>query len=98
MFKYSSRCPGVEPGGDPQVYLRLAIAAAFFTGMSLLYRLSFALYTIITKRSDITGIDWAYVLAGAFLSMVDPWNGGLVRKYFLVLYISIFKTNDSTNI
>jgi len=72
-------CPNPPINGvSSTFFMNLGIATASFIGISTFFRLSYTLYTVITKNSEINGTDWWWVLLGTFVSIVDPWNGSLI--------------------
>ena len=57
------------------------MASAVFIAISLSYRLFAAIYTVATKNKEINSLEWLWVIMGTFISMLDPWNGALVRSW-----------------
>jgi len=83
IFSVPNNCPvAVDVGGvDPSKLLQLAIASASIIGISSGFRLFMALQQVWRGRKDLHDwADWLYVWVGVFVTIIDPWNGALVRR------------------
>ena len=78
-----SSCPGLPPGGpSPEFFRNLGIAGAAFVIISTIGRLALSLRTVVRKYSEVSGFnEWAWVILGTLVSIVDPWNGSLVSGH-----------------
>lgn len=69
--------PGEQEIKD-QVY-QLAIAAAFFFVINVVFRAASGVFQIASNFYRIKGtVNWFMVLFGLGVTIVDPWNGALI--------------------